>query len=134
MKQDFNAIKRSISDTLVITKYSILMFFREKTAIFFSLFIPIMLMSIFGLLNQGSGVKFNVAVVDQANNAYSKQVVQTMEKVSAFRITTGETKDQAVSDLKNAKFAYVLVLPKNFGSNFSAAQAATTVQKLLGSS
>lgn len=125
---------KSIKEVLTITKYSILMYFREKTAIFFSLFIPIMLMSIFGLLNMGSGVKFNVAVVDEANNTYSNQVVDTFKKIDAFKLTTNLSKDDALNRLKDAKFAYVVVLPSNFGSNFAGAASQTAQVQRIPSS
>jgi ABC-2 type transport system permease protein len=129
MKTDIKKIKKSIKETLTITKYFIVMFFREKTAIFFSLFIPIMLMSIFGLLNQGSGIKFNVGIVDQANNQYSKQVVDTVNKITSFKVTSEANIDEATNKLKDAKLSYVLVLPPGFGSNFTAAMAASAIQK-----
>ncbi len=111
-------IKKEILNTLTIAKYMILMFFREKTAIFFSLFIPVMLMSIFGVINTGGGVKFNVAVVDEANNQASQQIVTALQKVSVFTITT-KSKDDALADLKNSKQTYALVIPEGFGANFA---------------
>lgn len=114
-------IKKSSVEILTITKYSILMFFREKTAIFFSLFIPIMLMSIFGVLNTNSGIKFNVGVVDEAQNLESKKVIEVLGKVDALSISEG-TKDEKISELKNAKESFVLILPKGFGTNTTAAQ------------
>lgn len=114
---------RNIRDILTITRYSVLMYFREKTAIFFSLFIPIMLMGVFGLLNLGSGVKFNVAVVDEAHNQTSTQVIEVLKKIDAFKITEAN-KDQALEELKNSKQAYVVVLPKDFGANVAAGQVA----------
>jgi ABC-2 type transport system permease protein len=118
-----NKTIRNIRDILTITRYSVVMYFREKTAIFFSLFIPIMLMGVFGLLNLGSGVKFNVVVVDEAHNQYSQQVIEVFKKIDAFRITE-EGKDQALGDLKSSKQAYVVVLPPEFGSNITAGQVA----------
>ncbi len=111
-------IKKEILNTLTIAKYMILMFFREKTAIFFSLFIPVMLMSIFGVINTGGGVKFNVAVVDEAKNHASQQVVTALQKVSVFTITT-KSKNDALADLKNSKQTYAIVIPEGFGSNFA---------------
>jgi ABC-2 type transport system permease protein len=118
MNTFFTKIKKQILNTLTIAKYMILMFFRERTAIFFSLFIPVMLMSIFGVINLGNGVKFNVVVVDEANNQYSQQVVDVIKKVSSFNVTT-ENKDKALVDLKNSKQSYALVIPNGFGSNFT---------------
>lgn len=120
-------IQKSIKEIMTITKYFILMFFREKTAIFFSLFIPIMLMGIFGFLNTGSGIKFNVGVVDNANNQASRQVVEVLGKISAFKVETG-TQDAETAKLKEAKLSYVLIIPKDFGGNF--ASASTKLQQI----
>lgn len=129
MKIDLKKIQKSIKETLTITKYFIVMFFREKTAIFFSLFIPIMLMGIFGLLNQGDGIKFKVGIVDEANNQYSKQVVETVGKVSVFKVTSETNVEEAKIKLKDAKLSYVLVLPAGFGDNFSSEAAASSIQR-----
>ncbi len=119
-------LKKSIKEILTITKYSIVMFFREKTAIFFSLFFPVMIMLIFGFLNMGDGIKFKVGVVDQANNAQSKQVVDVIKKVDAFIVTEG-SKDEMVKSLEDATQSYVLVLPDNFGKNMGD---TTQIQKV----
>jgi hypothetical protein len=116
-------IMASVKETLNISRYSVLMYFRERTAVFFSLFIPLMLMGIFGLLNLGGGVKFNVVIVDQAHNSTSKQVVETIKKVEVFNVTEETSKDTALDDLKNSRQTYALILPKDFGANISAGQA-----------
>lgn len=124
---NFSKLRKQLLNTLTIAKYMILMFFRERTAIFFSLFIPIMLMSIFGTINLGGGVKFNVAVVDEANNQYSHQVIDVMKKVDAFTVTV-EGRDDALKQLKNSKQTYALIIPSGFGGNF--AQYATQQAQL----
>lgn len=116
-------IKKSIRETLTITKYSIVMFFREKTAIFFSLFIPVMLMGIFGSVNFDGGVKFKVAVADEAKNTMSQQVVETLKKIESFEITE-EGKDAAINDVKDAKVSYALIIPKDFNINPATVQRA----------
>jgi ABC-2 type transport system permease protein len=107
-------IKKSLKEILTITKYSILMFFREKTAIFFSLFFPVMIMLIFGFLNMGEGVKFKVGVVDEANNDQSRKVLEVLKEVEVFQVSEG-SKDEKIAELKDAKLSYVLVLPEEFG-------------------
>jgi ABC-2 type transport system permease protein len=124
-------IKKSISEVLTITKFSILMFFREKTAIFFSLFIPIMLMSIFGLLNTGTGVKFNVGIVDNGHNAATTQAIETLKKIDAFKITEGSLADQKAK-LADSKLSYILVFPKGFGNNFAG--GGTKVNRITSGS
>ncbi len=113
-----NKIMDQIKSTLTIAKYMILMFFRERTAIFFSLFIPIMLMSIFGVINLGGSIKFDVGIVDEANNTYSHQIVDVVKKIDAFSVTV-ESKDQALADLKDSKLTYILDIPSGFGANLT---------------
>jgi len=42
---------KTIKSTLNITYYSVRMFFRDKAAVWFSIFLPILIMSIFGVIN-----------------------------------------------------------------------------------
>lgn len=120
-------LTRTTKETLNISKYSVLMYFREKTAIFFTLFIPVMLMAIFGLLNLGGSIKFTVAVVDEANNQYSKQVVDTFKKVDSFQVTETD-KSTALNQLEHSEQAYVVILPKDFGSNINQSKATQVNQ------
>lgn len=116
-------LKKSVIEVLNISRYSIIMYFRERTAIFFSLFIPVMLMAIFGLLNMGGSIKFSTVVVDEAHNQYSEQVISVLKKVDALKITI-EDKDKALAELKDAKQSYVVVLKKDFGSNIQKSMAS----------
>lgn len=109
-----NDFKKSIKEIWTITKYSVLMFFREKTSIFFSLFIPVMLMGVFGLLNTTGSISYNVGIADEANNASSKQIVEAIKKVDVFNVSEG-AKDEKLDELKNSKLTYVLVIPSTFG-------------------
>lgn len=120
---NFKKIIASARETLTISRYSVLMYFREKTAVFFSLFIPVMLMGIFGLLNLGGSIKYNVAIVDEANNPASKQVIDVIKKVDVFTVVV-EGKDQAMNELESSKQAYVMILPKDFGRNLAQSQVA----------
>lgn len=119
-------IKKSLKEVLTITKYSIVMFFREKTAIFFSLFFPVMIMTIFGFLNMGEGIKFNVVISDQAKNEQSKQVVEVIKKVEVFKVTEA-TSEEGIAQLKDGKQSYVLVIPEGFNAGVGAQTQAISL-------
>lgn len=106
-------MKKSIKTTGQVTKYSIRMFFRDKTAIFFSLFIPVLIMSIFGALNFGGSVSIKVGVVDESKTAISQSFVDSLKKVSAFKISEG-SQEEELKKLKASDLNIVLVVPKNF--------------------
>ena len=51
---------------------------RDRTALFFSLVVPLMLMVIFGYLNLGDFGRVSVAIDDQAKNQSSKQLIDIL--------------------------------------------------------
>lgn len=114
-------LKEQLKIILEITKYSILMFFREKTAVYFSLFIPLLIMIIFGLLNLDQGASVSLGIVDQANNEVSHQVVDSLKKIEALKISEG-TKDDQMASLTKGDRDLLLVLPVDFGKNISEFQ------------
>jgi ABC-2 type transport system permease protein len=106
---------------LNITKYSIMMFFREKTAIYFSLFIPLLIMGIFGLLNMDRMASVKLGLADEAHNQISQQVVDSLKKIDTLKISEG-TKDEELDSIKKGNLDLVLVLPADFGSNIAKYQ------------
>ena len=50
---------------------SIKMFIRNRAAVFFSLFLPLIIMLIFGVLNFEGSTELDVGIVDEANNEAS---------------------------------------------------------------
>lgn len=99
---------------LSVLKYSLLMYFRDRTAIFFSLFVPILIMSIFGVLDFSAGSNIDLGVVDLAKNPQSQRMVQGLEKVETFKISKGEEPAE-IEQLKDSNRDMVLVIPKGFG-------------------
>jgi len=64
-------IKKALISTKNITYYAIKAFFRDRQAIFWSLFLPIMIMSIFGVMKFDEAAKVNLGIVDEAKNKSS---------------------------------------------------------------
>lgn len=114
MKEQFKII-------LNITKYSILMFFRERTAVYFSLFIPLLIMTIFGLLNLDQGTSVSLGVVDKAHNQVSTQFVDSLKKIDALAIHESDEAAE-METLKKGDRDLVIILPQNFGANIAAYQ------------
>ena len=59
--------------TWVLTVASLKMWFRDRQAIFWTFFLPLMLMVIFGVLNFGNLGAVDLGIVDRANNEASRQ-------------------------------------------------------------
>lgn len=88
-------------------------YLRDRTAIFFSLVVPLMLLLIFGSLNLGAFGQVTVAIDDQANNAASQQFVAALSKIDTLSTKTQST-DEALPRLKRTELDMLLVVPKDF--------------------
>jgi ABC-2 type transport system permease protein len=93
---------------------SIKMFFRNKQGLFFSLFLPILIMVIFGLMDFGSIGKSNVAIVDQGKTTQSKEFVSGLEKVDVISVSQYDSEADAKAKLNKGDLDLVLILPKDF--------------------
>jgi ABC-2 type transport system permease protein len=105
---------RGAFPTLLVT--SLKAYYRNRSAMFFSLLVPLMIMLIFGLLNLGGGsTSENVGVVDLAHNAASKQIVDNLKKVSVLKLSFGSQAAETAA-LKKGDRALVVVLPPELSS------------------
>ena len=71
-----------------LTIASLKMYFRNRTAIFFSLFFPMVFITVFGLIFKNNGASFKIDVVDQSKTTMAAQFEKSLKtNVSAFKIT-----------------------------------------------
>lgn len=99
--------------TLLLTLMYLRAFTRDRTAMFFSLVVPLMLMLIFGSLNLGAFGKVSVALDDQASNPASRQFAGALESVETLLVTR-ETSETALVRLRRTELDMLLVIPKDF--------------------
>ena len=91
-------------------------YYRNRSAMFFSLLVPLMIMVIFGLLNLGGGsTSETVGIVDKAHNPTSEQIIQSLKKVSVLKLDFG-SESKELNALKKGDRAAVVVLPADLGS------------------
>jgi ABC-2 type transport system permease protein len=98
---------------LLMTVMYLRAYLRDRTAVFFSLGVPLMLLLIFGSLNLGAFGKVSLAIDDQANNAASQQFVAALEKIDTLSIKRDQA-DSALAKLKRTELDMLLVIPKDF--------------------
>ena len=97
-----------------LTWSSIKMWSRDRSAIFWSFFLPLVIMVIFGLLNFGELGKVDLGIVDHANNEASQRFIADAEAVEALRVRTGTEADEK-SALSEGQRDLVIILPEGFG-------------------
>jgi ABC-2 type transport system permease protein len=108
--------RRVIGANLVV---SIKTFSREKSAVFFTLAFPIILILVFGtiFLNQDN-VSFDLYVQDLDQTNSSAQLVKTLELNGKFKITTVDPAIDATQYAKDKKVNLVLVIPSGYEKAF----------------
>lgn len=98
---------------LKFTGASMKMFFRNKSGVFWTLFLPLLIMIIFGSMNFENYGKSNMAIVDNARTEESKDLIKEMDKIDIISVKKMKEKS-AISKLKKGDLDLVMVLPSDF--------------------
>src|SRR5690606_2277666 len=110
----------------VMTLTFLRIFSRDRQAIFFSLFFPLVLMGVFGLVGSSEDEPFTLGIVDQADNALAARFIEAVEAHPRFALSEGNA-----AELREALVAgeldLVLVLPPGFDES----QAPATLTLLV---
>jgi ABC-2 type transport system permease protein len=92
---------------------SVLMFVRNRAAVFFSLFLPLIIMLIFGVLNFEGSTTIQLGVVDEASNAASARLIDGLGAFDYIEPSQG-TREAQLAKLKDGDLGFVLVIPEEF--------------------
>lgn len=98
---------------LALTAMLLRAYARDRVALFFSLFVPLMLMVLFGYLNLGAFGRVSVAVVDEARNGDSERFIATLERFSTLSVRP-LSRDAALRDLQRTQLDMAIVIPPDF--------------------
>lgn len=93
-------------------------FFRDRMALFFGILFPLIFLAVFGSIYKGnSGMKFNVALLDQSSTSYSQQVSQQINSAPVFKVDKSVT-DMTVAHqrMTRSQLDATIVIPQNFGA------------------
>jgi len=89
---------------------------RNRQALFWVLFFPLMFTAIFGLFFGKNTNIGTIAVIDKSNNQISQGLVTTLEKTDVFKIQTESDLPAAKDEIQRSIISAVVYIPKNFGS------------------
>jgi ABC-2 type transport system permease protein len=112
---------------LALTKASMKMYYRNKGAIVFSLLLPVALMSIFGFLSRGSGSSIKVGVTNYAASEVSKEFLEGLKEIKAFKINE-MNEGEAATELGKGNLDLQIIIPKDFGLVNNGNALASSVQ------
>lgn len=99
-----------MNTTWTLTKSSFKMFLRNRQSVFFTLFIPIVIMTIFGLIGFDRVPKIDVGVVVANPTPPTEQFLGQLEQVAAFNLHRG-TEAQERAALEKGDRAVVIQVP-----------------------
>lgn len=95
-----------------LTKSAIKMFVRNRQALFFSLFTPLIIMAIFGLIGFDRVAKINVSVVSNSPNQATRAFIENLKNFPAFNVSN-ESSDDAQKALADGNRAVAFLIPDN---------------------
>ena len=101
---------------LALTVVSLKMYFRNKQALFWALFFPMLVMLIFGMMNFDVYNAPSVGIHDGAKSEASRTLIQALQgnDDQVLKVSTG-TPEDILHDLKFGESRAAIVIPKNYG-------------------
>ena len=101
---------------LALTIASLKMYFRNKQALFWALFFPLLIMIIFGIMNFDGYNAPDVGVHDAAQNDASHALIQALRggENEVLEVTTG-TIEEVQHDLQFSGSRAAILIPENYG-------------------
>lgn len=114
MKTDW---KKSWFTVLTFVRINTKRFFRDRTALFFSIIFPLIFLFVFGGLNGGnSSVSFNVALINESQSSFASDFVKQAQDGDVLKVNDDVTSlDQAKEKMSRSELDAAIVLPKEFG-------------------
>ncbi len=112
-------MQRKLYTVTTFVKINTRRFFRDKTAIFFTILFPLIFLFVFGgIFGKDSGTSFKVAIINESNSTFAKQFVSQTKHNKLFDINSDvKTIDAANDKMSHSQLDAAIVLPKDFGTS-----------------
>lgn len=109
-------------------------FLRDRQSIFFSLFFPIIFMTVFGFMNNGEQDPIELGIVNQSDSSVAESFIEELIDSPIFNVTVG-LEERLRQELEAGDQTMVLVLPEvfteaNVGTELRLLVDAAQVQQL----
>lgn len=112
--------------TFIMARTFLRIFSRDRQAIIFSLFFPVLFMGVFGLVGNGDPDPVTIGIVDRAGNALSAAFTNAVKANSLFVVSSGDEAELREQVIKG-DLQLMLVLPAQFQDNGTPAQLGLVV-------
>lgn len=110
-------MKQKLFTVAVFTKINTRRFFRDKTAIFFTVLFPLIFLFVFGgIFGRSGDTSFNVALINQSKTEFANKYVTEAKANKLFKIDAqAKTLSQAKERMNRGELDAAVVLPASFG-------------------
>ena len=106
---------RHNNPTLALTVASLKMWYRDRRAIFWTLFLPLLIMVSLGMVDFDALVSVDLGVVDTADSEASRRLITGLESLDAFDVFKDPTEAKGKRALSDGDRDIVLIIPAEFG-------------------
>lgn len=106
---------------LHLAKVFLKIFLRDRQSIFFSLFFPIIFMTVFAFANNGEVDPIELGIVNNSPSVVATDFSQMLVDNSLFNVTLGE-EDRLRTELVDGDKTMVLILPESFDAQSDGAE------------
>jgi ABC-2 type transport system permease protein len=113
--------KQQLRTISIFVKINTKRFFRDKTAIFFTVLFPLIFLFVFGGIFGGDNdISFRVALINQSQTDTANGFVEKIKKEAVFKIDAGvDDIDSAKEKMNRGQLDAAIVIPENFGQTDS---------------
>jgi len=121
-------MKRKLYTVITFAKLNTKRYFRDKTAIFFTVAFPLIFLFIFGgIFGKSGDVSFRIALINQSDTHIATTFVDEAKKqTKLFKIDDEATSMAAAKEKMNrGELDAAIVLPKEFGTTQTGAKTPT---------
>jgi ABC-2 type transport system permease protein len=117
VKKPLSPWQRRFFTVFIFAKLNTRRYFRDKTAIFFTVLFPLIFLFVFGgIFGGSSGVSFKVALINHSDTPSAMQLVHSIKHSSLFKVSaTVTTLSEANNDMEHGSLDAAIVLPSTFG-------------------
>ena len=107
---------------LAIAATSLRLVLRDRSALFFIIGLPVLIIIIIGAVTQ-SFDGFRVAVVDNDRSPLSGRLIDTITDGESLDVSLADDEDAAAKSLRRAQVHAVVVIPHNYGDQLARGEA-----------
>lgn len=112
-----NNLRQNLLPIVTFAKVDIKRLFRDKVAIFFVFFFPLIFLVVFGsIFKNDSDMTFRVAIINESSQPVAKDFANQLANIKSFKVdNSGLSVDQAKTKMNRGQIDATILLPPEFG-------------------